>query len=68
MVYSSRQFVVCVSVCHFVLVFFSLFSIAITLLGKRELVLVLFVRLFDLWLFGFFGFLFLLGSGKSCGL
>ena len=29
------------------------FSIAITLLGKRELVLVLFVRLFDLRLFGF---------------
>ena len=37
-------------------------------LGKRELILVLFVRLFDLCLFGFVGFLFLLGSGKGCGL
>ena len=37
-------------------------------LGKRELILVLFVRLFDLCLFGFAGFLFLLVSGKGCGL
>ena len=37
-------------------------------LGKRELILMLFVRLFDLCLFGFVGFLFLLGSGKGCGL
>ena len=37
-------------------------------LGKRELILVLFVRLFDLFLFGFVGFLFLLVSGKGCGL
>ena len=38
-------------------------------LGKRELILVLFVRLFDLCLFGFVGFLFLLfGSWKCCGL
>ena len=36
--------------------------------GKRELILVRFVRLFDLCLFGFVGFLFLLGSGKGCGL
>ena len=36
--------------------------------GKRELILVLFVRLFDLCLFGFVGFLFLLGSGKGYGL
>ena len=36
-------------------------------LGKRELILVLFVRLFDLCLFRFVGFLFLLGSGKGCG-
>ena len=169
MVYSTKRFVVCLSVCHFVLVFFSPFSIAITSLGeeranlsafrtfvrfvlvlicrfplplgvweglrfvivslpglfsyffystdrskavvpvlvlllvalwyilrgdllyvfpcvilflcfsvllvlrlprlgKRELILVLFVRLFDLCLFGFVGFLFLLGSGKGCGL
>ena len=37
-------------------------------LEKRELILVLFVRLFNLCLFGFVGFLFLLGSGKGCGL
>ena len=36
--------------------------------GKRELILVLFVRLFGLCLFGFFCFLFLLVSGKGCGL
>ena len=37
-------------------------------LGKRELILVLFIRLFDLRLFGFVCFLFLLVSGKGCGL
>ena len=37
-------------------------------LGKRELILVLFVRLFGLCLFGFVGFLFLFGSRKGCGL
>ena len=36
-------------------------------LGKRELILVLFVRLFDLCFFGFVGFLCLLMSGKGCG-
>ena len=35
-VYSTRRFVVCLSVCHFVLVFFSPFSIAITLLGEER--------------------------------
>ena len=55
----------CVTLCHFVLVFFSPFSIAITSLGEER---VLFVRLFDLCLFGFVGFLFLLVSGKGCGL
>ena len=37
-------------------------------LEKRELILVLFVRLFALCLFGFVGFLFLLVSGKDCSL
>ena len=37
-------------------------------LGKRELILVLFVRLFGLCLFRFVGFLFILGSGRGCGL
>ena len=36
MVYSTRRFVVCLSVCHFVLVFFSPFSIAITSLGGER--------------------------------
>ena len=58
----------CLSVCHFVLVFFSPFSIEITLLGEEKIILVLFVRLFGLCLFRFVGFLFLFGSGKGCGL
>ena len=36
MVYSTRRFVVCLSVCYFVLVFFSPFSIAITSLGEER--------------------------------
>ena len=36
MVYSTRPFVVCLSVCHFALVFFSPFSIAITSLGEER--------------------------------
>ena len=35
-VYSTRRFVVCLTVCHFVHVFFSPFSIAITLLGEER--------------------------------
>ena len=53
-------------------ILFLCFSVLLVLrlpcLGKRELVLVLFVRLFGLCLFRFVGFLFLLGSGKGCGL
>ena len=53
-------------------ILFLCFSVLLTLrlprLGKRELILVLFVRLFDLCLFWFVGFLFLLVSGKGCGL
>ena len=36
MVYSTRRFVVCITMCHFVLVFFSPFSIAITSLGEER--------------------------------
>ena len=43
-------------------------ALRLPLLGKRELILVLFVHLFDLCLFSFVGFLFLLVSGKGCGL
>ena len=67
-VYSTRRFVVCLSVCHFVLVLSVLLVLRLPRLGKRELILVLFVRLFGLCLFGFVGFRFLLGSGKGCGL
>ena len=53
-------------------ILFLCFSVLLVLrlprLGKRELILVLFVHLFGLCLFGFVGFLFLLGSGKGCGL
>ena len=53
-------------------ILFFCFSVLLVLrlsrLGKRELILVLFVRLFGLCLFRFVGFLFLLGSGKGCGL
>ena len=36
MVCSARRFVVCLSVCHFVLVFFGPFSIVITSLGEER--------------------------------
>ena len=53
-------------------ILFLCFSVLLALrlprLGRRELILVLFVRLFGLCLFGFVGFLFLLGSGNGCGL
>ena len=53
-------------------ILFLCFSVLLVLrlprLGKRELILVLFVRLYGSCLFGFVGFLFLLGSGKGCGL
>ena len=50
------------------LCFSVLLALRLPCLGKRELILVLFVRLFDLCLFGFVGFPFLLVSGKGCGL
>ena len=36
MVYSTRRFVLCLTLCYFVLVFFSLFSIAITSLVEER--------------------------------
>ena len=44
-----------------------LLALRLPRLGKRELILLLFVRFFDLRLFGFVCFLLLLVSGKSCG-
>ena len=49
-------------------VFQFLLALRLPRLWKRELILVLFVRSFDLRLFGFVCFLFLLVSGKGCGL
>ena len=53
-------------------ILFLCFSVLLALrllrMGKRELILVLFVRLFELRLFGFVCFLFLLVSGKGCGM
>ena len=53
-------------------ILFLCFSVLLVLrlprLGKRELILELFVRLFGLCFFRFVGFLFLFGSGKGCGL
>ena len=55
-----------------IVILFLCFSVLLALrsprLGKRELILALFVRLFDLRLFGFVCFLFLLVCGKGCGL
>ena len=66
-VYSTRRFMS--YLVSFVLEFLS-FSVLLALrlpcLGKRELILVFFVCLFNLCLFGFVGFLFLLMSGKGC--
>ena len=50
------------------LCFSVLLALRLSRLGKTELILVLFVRLFDLRLFGFVCFLFRLVSGKCCGL
>ena len=50
------------------LCFSILLALRLPFLGKRELILVLFVRLFDSRLFGFVCFLFLLVSGKGCAL
>ena len=36
MVYSTRRLVLCLALCRFVLVFFSLFSIAVTSLGEER--------------------------------
>ena len=65
--FSTRQFILSLARC-FVLVFSVLLALRLPRLRKRELILVLFVRLFDLRVFGFVCFFFLLVSGKDCGL
>ena len=59
------DFVLCLTFCHFVLVFRVLLALRLPRLGKREQILVLFVRLFDFCLFGFVGFLFFLVMGRA---
>ena len=57
MVYSTRRFVVCLSMSHFVLVLFSPFSIAITSLGEERANLSAFrtfVRFVLVWICRFF--------------
>ena len=61
-----RGDLLCVFPC---VILFLCFSVLLVLrlprLGRRELILVLFVRLFGLCLFRFVGFLFLLGWGRG---
>ena len=53
--------------CAILFMRFSVFlALRLPRLGKRELILVLFVCLIDLYLFGFVGFLCFM-SGKGCG-
>ena len=55
--------------CVILFLWFSvLLALRLPRLGNRELILVIFVCLFDLCLFGFVGFLFFLVSWKGCGL
>ena len=72
MVYSTRQFVVCLSVCRFVLVFFSPFSISITSLGEERANLSAFrtcVRFVLVWVCRFpLPLLGAGGGGGCCGL
>ena len=63
-----RRFVLCLTLCHFVLVFVSHFSIAITSLGEERVNLSAFRTFVYLCLFGFVGFLFVFVSGKGCSL
>ena len=71
LLFVALWFILCCFVLYVLLcvILFLCFSVLLVLrlprLGKRELILVLFVRLFDLCLFRFVGFLFLLVSGKG---
>ena len=67
-VFSTRQFAVCLTLCYFVLVFFSPFSNAITSLGEERATLSAFHAFVRFVLVCFVGFLFVLVSGKGCSL
>ena len=67
-VYSTRRFLYVFPCVILFLCFSVLLLLRLPRFGKRELILVFFVRLFGLCLFGFVGFLFLLGSlGREWG-
>ena len=66
-VYFTRRFGLSLALFWFFLYFSVLLALRLPRLG-RELILVLFVRLLDLRLFGFVCFLFLFVSGMGCGL
>ena len=65
---SCDLFYVLPCIILFLICFSVLLALRLPRLGKRELILELFIRLLDLCLFGFVGFLFLLVYGKGCGL
>ena len=67
-VYSTRRLVLCLSVCHFVLVFFSPFSFAITSLGEERANLSAFHTFVQFVLVWICRFPLPLGSGKGGGL
>ena len=56
MAYTTRRFVLCLTLCHFVLVFFSPFSITITSLGEERAKLSAFrtfIRFVLVWIYRF---------------
>ena len=68
MVYSTRRFVTCLTLCYFVLVLFSPFSIAITSLGEERAnltALCTFVRFALVW-FCLFPLSWCLGRAAVC--
>ena len=68
MVYSTRRFVYVLPFVILYLWFSVLLALQLPHIGKREIILVLFVRLFDRRVFGFVCFVFLLVSEKGCDL
>ena len=67
-VYCTRRFVLCLTLCYFILVVFSPFSIAITSLGKERASLSTLRTFVRFVLVCFVGFLVLFASVKGCGL
>ena len=68
-VYSTRRFVLCLTLCYFVLVFFSPFSIGITSLGEERANLSAFhtfVRFALVWFCLFPSFSLCLGRAAVC--